>query len=221
MVSDFRILGVEEDADLSAVKRAFRKRAKELHPDLSTPQDAMKRHDLFIEVCRAYRRLLDRDQPRQSTAPKGRAAPGDGGGLVPHDDQAYVFYRQGMKSFMSIHPSQWNLDAGRMLNTRIAEQDEEQEEIKKKVMELVRLFPRAYYYFSIVVHDFPDSDWAFDAAEKMGKIEERMGRYRKIIESFTAWNRDSKGMIEEYRARYARMRRTMKAVRRDMPEDWR
>jgi hypothetical protein len=222
MISDYRILGVEEGADLPSIKSAFRKRAKELHPDLSTIENAMPRHDLFVQVCMAYRRLIDgrsSDQKKESGASPAAAS---GKGVVRHSDQAYVFYRQGMKFYMSIHPSRWNIDTSRMLNTRIAGQDgEEQEAIKRKVMELVKLFPKAYYYFSIVVHEYPDSEWACDAGEKMGKIEERIRMYRKIIGSFTSWNKDKTEMIKEYNETYSRMNENLKAVRGDMPEDWR
>ncbi len=62
---------------------------------------------------------------------------------------------------------------------------EELEKIKTKVKELVKLFPRAYYYFSIVAHEYPDSVWFADAIDKMTIIEERTIMYKKIIESFT------------------------------------
>jgi outer membrane protein assembly factor BamD (BamD/ComL family) len=55
---------------------------------------------------------------------------------------------------------------------------------------LVKLFPRAYYYFSIVVHEYPHSVWFQDAREKMTLIEERTTRYRKIIESFSEHARE-------------------------------
>jgi hypothetical protein len=190
VISDFRILGIDESADLAAIKSAFRRRAKELHPDLSPPEESLRRHDLFTQVCRAYRRLLAgaaepsrTGSPRASAAASARA-PRRGLELAPHADQAYVFYRQGMRLFMSIHPSRWKLEPGVRVNTRIAGHEEEQELVKARVMDLVRLFPRAYYYFSIVAHEYPDSEWSEDASRKMATIEERIGRYRKIIESF-------------------------------------
>ena len=57
--------------------------------------------------------------------------------------------------------------------------------IQNKVRNLVKLFPKAYYYFSIVIHEYPDSVWFHDSKEKMSLIEERTVRYKKIIESFT------------------------------------
>ena len=220
MISDFQILGIDETDDLPGIKSAYRKRVKELHPDLSTVENAIERHDLFTAVCKAYKRLSEgRIQPvdRREKVPKHLS----GSGIVLHPDQAYAFYKQGMKAFMAIHPSQWNIDSGRMLNTKIAGQDDkEQEQIRDKVLELVKLFPKAYYYFSIVAHEYPDSEWTYDAREKMGKIEERIGMYRKIIESFKVWNGSEQMKMKEYQARVGKMSDTLKAVRRDMPTDW-
>lgn len=221
MVSDFQILGIGETEDRDLIKSAFRRRAKELHPDLSTLDNALERHGLFTELCRAYRRLLEGKGQGRPEPPLQEAGQPHGPGLVAHPDQAYVFYRQGMKCFMAIHPSRWNMDTGRMLNTKIAGQDDrEQEAMRQKVAELAKLFPRAYYYFSIVVHEYPDSEWALDAAEKMGAIEARVDMYRKIIESFISWNRDRAELIKDYHESYSKHAQNMKAVRRDRPKDW-
>jgi DnaJ-domain-containing protein 1 len=49
-----RVLGVEADADESAVRRAYRERAKETHPDTEGGDE-----DEFKRVNRAYERLTD------------------------------------------------------------------------------------------------------------------------------------------------------------------
>jgi hypothetical protein len=199
MISDCAILGIEETDDIAAIKSAFRKKVKELHPDLSTGEDPLERHALFVEVCDAYKRLLGRNPARSRAAPRAKAAPG-GRGVVTYSDPAYAFYKTGMKYFMMIHPSQWNVDTQRMLNTKIAgDGEEDQQIIKRKILDLVGLFPKAYYYFGIVVHEYPESAWAYDSQEKMGKIEERIGMYRRIIESFTSWNVDKKDYPKDWR----------------------
>jgi hypothetical protein len=55
-----RMLGVEPSADPVEVKRAYRKRARELHPDTHPNATAEERRDLasrFAELTAAYRRL--------------------------------------------------------------------------------------------------------------------------------------------------------------------
>ncbi|HEQ72679.1 MAG TPA: hypothetical protein ENN69_09335 [Spirochaetia bacterium] len=217
MISDYAKLGVSETADLSAIKKAFRKKMKELHPDLAEGEESVERHILFVEVRRAYQRLCAEksDAGGGAASPVGRASmPGrafaarsDSGGEVGaqpavHADPAYVFYKNGMRFFMRIHPSQWNLETGRRLNTTIAGHEQDQDKIRRKVMDLVGLFPKAYYYFSIVVNEYPDSPWARDAGDKMNVIEERTLRYKKIIESFSSWNKDPKEEAREFQEKY-------------------
>lgn len=58
----YELLGVARDADEAAIKRAFRARARELHPDVSDDPDAEAR---FKEVVEAYEVLSDPE--RRST----------------------------------------------------------------------------------------------------------------------------------------------------------
>jgi hypothetical protein len=56
-----RMLGVAEDADLEQVKRAYRRLARALHPDLQPEVDAERRRALerrFAEVTAAYEALV-------------------------------------------------------------------------------------------------------------------------------------------------------------------
>lgn len=50
-VDYYELLGVPRDADRTAIKHAFRARARELHPDVSPDPDAKER---FSELARAY-----------------------------------------------------------------------------------------------------------------------------------------------------------------------
>jgi hypothetical protein len=229
MISDFQVLGIEETKDLAVIKSAYRKKMKELHPDLAEEGESFHRHLLFIAVSAAYKRLIG-VEPMEAAeaaeaAPRDRKRPrtektAESAGLAVHADPAYVFYRTGMKFFMMIHPSQWN-ETQRMLNTKIAGKDEDQELIRRKVMELVKLFPKAYYYFSIVLHEYPDSVWAFDAAVKTKLIEDRTKRYKHIIESFSSWNEDEKEKARQ-RARIRAMEDQLrKTIDADVEKKWR
>jgi hypothetical protein len=201
MIDDFQILGIESTSNISTIKSAFRKRIKELHPDLAQDENAIKQHLLFIETCNAYNRIIDKKftEPIQDKEPQHiQKSTNNKKAATIHSDPAYVFYRNGIRYYSMIHPSQWNIDTDRMLNTRIAGQDEDQKNIRNKIMELVRLFPKAYYYFSIVVHEYPESEWSYDAREKMDLIENRTRMYKKIIESFSTWNIDKKYIKDSF-----------------------
>lgn len=229
-MDDYDILGIPKGSGPDAIKKAFRKRTKELHPDLSSDNEALERHILFIGVCDAYRRLSRREArgageaaPMPSAAPPPAPTPPAAGGkaMVGHADPAYAFYKNGIKYFSMIHPSHWNVETDRVLNTRIAGRDEDQAIIRNRIVELVKLFPRAYYYFGIVAHEYPDSPWAFDAAEKMRQIEGRTRMYAKIIESFSSWNRDGAEIRKEYKALYDKHEETKKGVGDEERKRWR
>ncbi len=52
-----RLLGVDDTADADAIKRAYRRLARALHPDLQPEADAQRRRLLerrFAEVAEAY-----------------------------------------------------------------------------------------------------------------------------------------------------------------------
>ncbi|HCM28019.1 MAG: hypothetical protein A2Z99_05485 [Treponema sp. GWB1_62_6] len=191
MVSDYDLLGIKETAGASEIKSAFRKRVKELHPDTTSDGNAGKNHFLFVEICKAYQRLCGK-HPFAGQEPavpaNGTARDGPRFAVAEYSDPAYAYYRNGIRYFSKIHPSQWNIDSGGTPDTKLSDDDGSQDIIRKKVKDLVSLFPKAYYYFSIVVNEYPDSIWAADSREKTAIIEERMIRYRHIIESFSAWN---------------------------------
>jgi hypothetical protein len=206
MVDDFSILGIGATDDMAAIKAAYRRRVKEVHPDNSGGEVLLRNHLLFISINQAYGRLkarLGQDpaargggkvaggqlQPRAKAATAaGAAAGGRQAGLpASHADPAWAFYRNAMKFFMQVHPSRWNSARSPFEANKLPMDDAEREEKQRIVSELAGLFPKAYWYFSIVVNEYPESPWCADSREKMARIEELSGKYRKILESFKAW----------------------------------
>jgi hypothetical protein len=186
-MTDFQILGIPENSNLGEIKKAYRKRVKEIHPDLSDEENAFRNHLLFIEINKAYQRLaLKRPSPikEEVTFDKKPSVSND---IAVHKDPAYVFYKTAMNYFMQIHPSKWSHIAKR--NTLGRETEEDINNLTEKVKTLSRLFPKAYYYFSMVVNEYPNCAWYTDSKEKMKKIEERTIMYKKIIESFKEFNK--------------------------------
>lgn len=76
----YELLGIARDASEADVKRAFRRLARELHPDVSTQPDA---HERFKEIAEAYEVLSDPE--RRATYDRFGHAGLRGGGFRPTD----------------------------------------------------------------------------------------------------------------------------------------
>ena len=71
----YELLGVSRDATPEEIKRAYRRLARQLHPDVATGEDAEER---FKEVSRAYEVLSNPDKRQMYDAGVDPAAPGGG-----------------------------------------------------------------------------------------------------------------------------------------------
>jgi hypothetical protein len=188
MINDYSILGISETNDITIIKKAFRARVKDLHPDVSDESVVLSNHFLFVEVCNAYERLVNKAKEVTLPVLSKPLINNQQIGIQKHKDPAFVYYKTACKYYELVHPSHWNLDKTITINGKTDEENKLQKETMEKVKELVSLFPKSYYYFSIVVHDYPNSVWVHDSKEKMLLIEKRMKTYKKIIESFITWN---------------------------------
>lgn len=91
----YEVLGVDRDADQRTIKRAFLKKAREVHPDVSDDPHA---EELFKEVNEAYSVLSD-EQKRANYDRFGSAdGPGMGSGYVDFSD---IFGGVGMDDIFS------------------------------------------------------------------------------------------------------------------------
>jgi len=90
-MTDFKILGIPENCSLIEVKKAYRKWVKEMHPDLSDEENAFRNHLLFIEINKAYQRLVSKRPLSKEKEVKASKKPTITNELAVHKDPAYVF----------------------------------------------------------------------------------------------------------------------------------
>ncbi len=88
----YEVLGLQHGASDEEVKRAFRKLAKQYHPDLN-PGDKQA-EERFKEINEAYDQITDPDKARQQGAYQQAASGGYGGPYGGYTDPFRAWYEQ-------------------------------------------------------------------------------------------------------------------------------
>ncbi len=184
------LLGLGPDADEGALKAAYRRLARENHPDHFPVAERDQQARRMAEINEAYRQLrrIRRDsgvrppsaasfdsaaRPAQTRDPFAPRGPLSGErGVGHHRDPAYVNYKQGF-----IHYSAGA--GGMMFRGRSAKITPDQDGLKR-VLEALDRFLKAQDYFSRVIEEHPESVWAADAEWKLVRIRGFLRIYRKI-----------------------------------------
>jgi len=158
--NDFQVLGITEEFSEEVLKKAYRDKVKEFHPDLSENQNKVIAHLSMIRINQAYNNLrgMITGQENLITPQKKK----------DHKiDYAYENYKKGYDIYTT------------MIEALLSAKTTELEAFGKIVKEL----PEAYYYFSMVVNEFSESVWAFDSMAKMKYIEKMTPQYTRILKS--------------------------------------
>ena len=92
MADHYEILGVSRDASTEEIKKAYRRLARELHPDVNPSEDAAER---FKDVTHAYDVLSDPNERQRYDLGGGQGA---GGGFGNFGDVFETFFGQGFGS---------------------------------------------------------------------------------------------------------------------------
>lgn len=88
MVQDpYRVLGVSRDASKEEIKKAYRQKAKEYHPDLH-PDDPVAAEKMN-EINEAYDMLNNPEKYRRQQGPFGQSSYGGGYGQNPYGQSSY------------------------------------------------------------------------------------------------------------------------------------
>lgn len=168
-MDDLEIFELSEGFSADDLKKAFRKKSKLFHPDRN--RDNLQNHLAMIRLNQAYANLQKINREK--------TASGEGDSI----DRSYVFYKEGIDKFQSIHPSQWkSLHKEGLFNAGAIETDPHAADV---IRELILTMAEAYHLFSELINEFPQSDWYSDSFNKMKEIEKMTQRYAKILQSYS------------------------------------
>lgn len=168
-MTDIQILGLNESFSHEELKKAYREKSKELHPDKN--KDTLKSHLAMIKLNQAYSNLQKQLKEKPLLKMEKQTK-----------DLAYSIYKDGIQKFQNIHPSKWKsysidglFDPG-AINTH--------SETPSIIQSLITEMAKAYHSFSLIINEYVNSPWFADSMNKMKEIEKMTQRYMKIKESY-------------------------------------
>ncbi|MBI9097045.1 MAG: DnaJ domain-containing protein [Spirochaetaceae bacterium] len=175
-MNDLQVLGISGEYTLESLKKAFRLKSKQLHPDKNT--DSLSSHLAMIRVNQAYANLSKMLNEKKEEPELNRK------------DNAYSIYKAGIDKFQNIHPSKWkSYSKGGLFNAGSIETNREAPKIIQTLMDNMA---EAYYKFSIIVNEYPQSCWYTDSKAKLKDIEKMTVRYVKIMNSYKSEEKSEK-----------------------------
>lgn len=148
---------------------------KKYHPDTCQDENLQP---LFTDITVKLNQKLD--QARSSKQSGSGAVrcnknvqPGQEYTLVSESDQAYAYYKQGIKFYKNIHPGQFYMKK----NSAVSYEHIHYEEQLKVLEKIFISFRVANYFFRKVAGDYPDSAWAEDAKNKIQLLQKLWKSY--------------------------------------------
>ena len=161
--NDFAIFHLTASATIADVKKAYRKLAKSSHPDrFPEAADKARQEAVMRRINEAYRALVEylQNNPAQSLT---EPPPGE-----PEAD--YSIYKRGVIYFDSYY-------------TKYAYyfkhfKETDSLSLKQKHENLMK----ARECFERLLRDYPDSDWGYDAEERLKKLAKIMSRLEEQID---------------------------------------
>jgi hypothetical protein len=95
--------------------------------------------------------------------------------LIKNTNQSYVYYKLGIKNYKNIHPNQFY----KRNNDKTYEPKAYEEQIKV-LNKIYVSFNSAEYYFTKVITEYPESEWANDAKDKIKLLKKLYKSYEKM-----------------------------------------
>lgn len=186
------ILGIHPDADPQEIKQAYRRLARENHPDHFVPALRPLQELRMMQINEAYEYLWRHSQhSEQQSRPDGiqntsrpkydifqntqvDASTKD---VAGPKDPAYAYYRQGF--------NEYSRGVGGMMLRGTAKITPDASGLRRTIQALEH-FQSAYRYFQQVVQDYPESIWQSDARYRLKRLERFRAVYKRIQQNLKA-----------------------------------
>lgn len=189
-----RVLGVDAGATRPDIRRAYRLRVMENHPDRFPPGSKARQELVMISLGEAYAALMslpagkqEADAARASAGQalsRGGAGPREAGeGLStpgPLRDPAYAYYKQGFVNFSIA--VRGIAEVSRAAGDKKLPSFSPRYRASQDVASSLRLLGAAGGYFTKVVERYPGSVWRADAEHKLARI----GRFTRLYTTILA-----------------------------------
>lgn len=178
----FEILGLSPKASLNEVKKAYRRIVRANHPDLFKGGEKDLQELKMVQINEAYARIIDgfkfdehpsEDRNVGTMRDEGSKSSSYNNEVGFHRDVQYVYYRLGFDYFSKALHGIKGIDRNVQLRSDMY--------YLKRFSKALGCLRKSDIYFSILVNDYPNSIWTYDASVKIRRIGYFFRLYRKIL----------------------------------------
>ncbi len=168
-----KLLGLNHNASLSDFKKAYRRLAKENHPDRFLDEKDKKKHEIIMKkLNEAYKVIILNFKKIKSEIKVDKSK---GKSKIEND---YVLYKKGIDCYNIYYNSFFEIFSKREVKT---------------LQEKETILLKAKSYFEGLLLQFPKSDWVYDSRERINKINKTIETLNKTKETYNKLNlKDSK-----------------------------
>jgi hypothetical protein len=158
--------------------RLLKQLIKKYHPDLCQDEYLEKEYnEITIKLNIRLNQIRNGNNKEENVVFEnhGNINSFDNKSLIKIGNQSYVYYRLGIGYYKNIHPNQFY-----KRNTDKTFEPKTYEEQLKILNKIYVSFNSAEFYFTKVITEYPESEWANDAKDKIKLLKKLYKSYEKM-----------------------------------------
>ena len=159
-----KLFGLNTNDKLDKIKKAYRKLAKQNHPDYYIDANQkMKQEKIMEKINEAYKVILNNFKESKNKMQTGQS-------IKKSDlENDYTLYKKAVEYYNIYFHSFFQLFAKREV---------------KSLQEKEDILIKARIYFMRIIQEYPKSDWVYDSQEKLKKIDKTIGDTEESIKAY-------------------------------------